>query len=319
VIPNGVTAYQLALPAPGVAFCATTGNNGVLVFRTTNFGATWEQRSSGIPQSTAWLGSVSFLDASTGFAAGGNQNQSRIWKTTDGGGIWTQITTTGVPNFLSDTHWFDAMNGLCSIQATSPGIYRTTNGGGIWTQVFDEAVARMSFAGPIGYARPGSFTFGHVFQTEDAGATWNVLDLPADRGGGSVTALNDGFLAGGAASQIVRATIETATEAPETKAPPRREDSFVWIRAVPSIGREIGIEWGLRASARGPTSFAIELIDVTGRRLSTIAQGLLFPGDSRSARWDGRTDDHAKSAPGIYFARLVTGDRAHAVRVQFIR
>jgi hypothetical protein len=145
------------------------------------------------------------------------------------------------------------------------------------------------------------------------------LELPSDRGGSSVTALSDGFLAGGFQSQIVRATIETATDAPEVNAPPLREDSVGWIRAMPSIGREIGIAWGLHASASAPTSFAIELIDVAGRRVRTIAQGVLSPGDSRSARWDGETDGRRKAAPGIYFARLAAGDRAQAVRIQFIR
>jgi photosystem II stability/assembly factor-like uncharacterized protein len=318
-IPNGVTAYKLALPAPGIAFCAADGVNGALVFRTTDFGATWEQRSSGIPQSTAWIGSVSFLDASTGYAAGGTTNQSRIWKTTDGGGSWAQINTIGVPNFLSDTHWFDTSIGLASIQGQSPGIYRTTNAGGNWTQVFFEPVNRMSFSGQVGYARTASFTLGYVTETVDGGATWNAVDLPSDRGGTGVTALSDGFLVGGAASQIVRATIEPATGVPEINTPARREDSLTWLRAAPSVGREIGIEWGLRANATGAASFIIDLIDVSGRRVSTIAQGVLQPGDSRSTRWDGGTDHQAQAAPGVYFARLVTGDRTHAVRVQFVR
>jgi photosystem II stability/assembly factor-like uncharacterized protein len=319
VIPNGVSGIQFALPAAGVGFCAADGFSGALVFRTTNFGATWEQRSTGIPQGTSVLSSVSFLDASTGFAAGGNQDQSRIWKTTDGGGSWAQINTTGVPNFLSGTHWFDSSTGLASIQAASPGIYRTTNGGGNWTQVFNQAVMRISFAGQVGYGKPGAFTYGHIFSSENAGATWNVVDLPCDRGGSSVTALTDGFLAGGAASQIVRATIETATDAPGVIAAPHRESSLGWIRAMPSIGREIGIEWGLHASAHHSEPFSIELIDVTGRRVSRIASGVLFPGDGRSARWDGQTEDGAKAATGVYFARLMTGEGAQAVRVQFTR
>jgi hypothetical protein len=176
----------------------------------------------------------------------------------------------------------------------------------------------MSFSGHVGYARTISFTLGHVLETEDGGDTWNVIDLPSDRGGTSVTALSDGFLAGGAASQIVRATIEPATGVPDVKAPPH-QDSMTWIRAIPSVGCEIGIEWGLRANASKPSSFTMELIDVAGRRVTTIAQGVLHPGESRSARWSGGTHRQAQAAPGVYFARLVTGDRAQAVRVQFIR
>jgi hypothetical protein len=177
----------------------------------------------------------------------------------------------------------------------------------------------MSFLGQVGYARTASlFTVGSVLETEDGGATWNILDLPSDRGGTSITPLSDGFLAGGAASQIVRATIDNATGVPDVNAP-RREDSIVWMRAAPSVGREIGIEWGLRTTAILPAVFTIELIDVAGRRVSTIAHGVLHPGDSRSARWDGKTDGHNVAAPGVYFARLVAGDHAQAVRVQFVR
>ncbi len=312
-IPGGILAYQLSLPASGVAFCACDGANGSLVFRTTDFGATWEQRSTGIPQTTSWLGSVSFLSASTGFAAGGTTDQARVWKTTNGGGSWSQLAGVGLPNFLSGIHWFDETTGLASIHAASPGVYRTTNGGANWTQVFAEATMRMSFAGNFGVAVPQTWSMGRVHLTEDAGQSWEIVEMPADRAGTAVLAKGDGFLVGGYASQIVRATRADATGVPEIAH--STHDGALRLRGAPSVGRSVGLEWSVERGG----AYRVDIVDVAGRRVRSLANGVIAPGESRTIAWEGRTDAGGLAAPGVYFARLAAGDAARAIRVQILR
>lgn len=313
-ISNGVRAYRLALPASGVAFCAADGTNGALVFRTTDFGATWAQRSSGIPVNTPWVGSVSFLDASTGFAAGGSTNLPRIWKTTDGGGSWTLVSTTGIPNFISDVHWFNAQTGLVALNSATPGVYRTTNGGTSWSPVLDPQVLRFSFLGQRGYARPGTWQFGELFGTQDGGATWETIDLPADRGGTAVLALPNGFLAGGSQSQIVCATDLSFTGIASLPAS-AADDRSAWLRAAPSVGRAVTLSWAIRNGG----SYRVDVFDVAGRRVRSLASGRVRSAETGSIAWEGRTDAGGVAAAGTYFARLLSGDHVRAVSIHLVR
>jgi photosystem II stability/assembly factor-like uncharacterized protein len=312
-IPNGVRGYRLALPANGVAFCAADGANGALVFRTTDFGATWTQRSTGIPVNTSWLGTVSFLDASTGYAGGGSTNLPRIWKTTDAGGSWVAVSATGIPNFVSDLHWFDQQTGLAGLSAASPGVWRTTNGGTSWAPVLAMEVPRFSFLGSRGYGRAGSFQYGQIAATHDAGATWEIVDLPADRGGTAVLATPDGFLVGGAESQILRATEISSTGV--ASLPVSSRDAAVSLRAAPSVGRDVALTWAL---PRG-TSYRVDVFDVAGRRVRSLVQGRVDSGGTGRVAWDGRTDGGSLAAAGTYFACLRAGTRMQAVTLHLLR
>jgi hypothetical protein len=50
----------------------------------------------------------------------------------------------------------------------------------------------------------------------------------------------------------------------------------------------------------------LEIFDCAGRRVRTLAEGVL-PAGAHRARWDGRDDRGARSDAGVYFARLTTG------------
>jgi hypothetical protein len=51
----------------------------------------------------------------------------------------------------------------------------------------------------------------------------------------------------------------------------------------------------------------VQVHDVTGRRLATIANGLYQPGEF-SAVWNGRNDAGREVPSGTYFARLHAGE-----------
>src|SRR6185436_20170563 len=83
-----------------------------------------------------------------------------------------------------------------------------TNGGASWVNVEPLAARELSFSDSLhGVAGPGTFGGeGTVFVTEDGGATWQTVLLPATGAGIVVAAVSDGFFAGGNAGVIVKAT-----------------------------------------------------------------------------------------------------------------
>jgi hypothetical protein len=62
------------------------------------------------------------------------------------------------------------------------------------------------------------------------------------------------------------------------------------------------------------TSVRLDLLDLQGRRVRTLAEGVL-PKGATILTWDGRTADGVAAAPGVYFARLVTPDAATGTRL----
>ena len=60
-------------------------------------------------------------------------------------------------------------------------------------------------------------------------------------------------------------------------------------------------------SAPGPVPVRLEIVDLAGRRVRTVANGAFAAGRRHEVVWDGR-DDSGRAAPsGTYFARLEAG------------
>ena len=64
--------------------------------------------------------------------------------------------------------------------------------------------------------------------------------------------------------------------------------------------------------ARG--SVSLELFDLQGRRLATLAKGTVEAGP-HEARWNGRLESGARARAGMYLARLETPWGARVVRI----
>lgn len=70
----------------------------------------------------------------------------------------------------------------------------------------------------------------------------------------------------------------------------------------------------LRIELPEAAAVALEVYDAAGRRVRTLARGVLAAG-STNVRWGGERDNGRTAGAGLYFVRLVTGDRTLTERV----
>lgn len=98
-----------------------------------------------------------------------------IWKSTNGGTGWTQLSsTTG-----SDFHYVQKVVVTPSgtvIAATRAGLFRSTNGGSSWTSLFAGAFADIEVAsnGDV-WASEGIFSTGVVRKSTNDGVSWTTV------------------------------------------------------------------------------------------------------------------------------------------------
>jgi hypothetical protein len=176
-LPNSVNPV-VTLSAVDENVCWGINNINSQYLRTTNGGANWTV--STITGATGSTGSgITALDAYTAWAA----TAGGIFKTTDGGLIWTQ-QLTALP--FNRIHFFDANNGVCVSDPNGGywAIYTTTNGGTNWTRV-PSANIPAPLSGEVGIkgndeARSAGNTFwfatwgGSLYKSTDRGNHWTV-------------------------------------------------------------------------------------------------------------------------------------------------
>ena len=314
--PVNGQAFHISTPASGTAFAAVFGQTQSKVYRTTDFGATWEVRSTGLPAASGLL-AISFLDTNTGFVGGYTNGLPILYRTTDGGASWSPAGTTGLTSSMMDMHWLDAQTAFATVPSGSSGIYRTTNGGGIWSRVWVGPATDLSFAPDNihGGVTTGSFYVdGSIVITEDGGATWENLTLPAAVGGSCITAAEDGFWVGGGGNCIMKVTrIDPASA--EGPTPSGHDATTAVLRARPTVGERFEID--LHPAHEGPLDLGV--YDLLGRRVATIDGGTARSTDAaaspRTVVWNGSTGDGRPAPPGLYFIRVTMGGESHAVKV----
>lgn len=98
------------------------------------------------------------------------------------------------------------------------------------------------------------------------------------------------------------------------------------LAAEPAKG---GLTLVSASPARGVVELELELandgtadawvLDVSGRRVATLARGAILPAGMHRLAWDGRRADGAPAPAGIYFVRAVAGGEEWTRRVTLLR
>lgn len=117
----------------GRAWFATGGKGGGRVFRSTDWGRTWDVAETPLRHDTASSGifSIAFRDDGNGIAVGGDFQKpgdpAPAAVTADGGRTWQSVAGAGI--YLSAVRWYGEL-----LIATGPGgTVRSRDGGRTWT------------------------------------------------------------------------------------------------------------------------------------------------------------------------------------------
>jgi hypothetical protein len=173
-----------------VFFKATQGDGAI--FRTTNGGSSWtNMTATGMftNTSTSFGNFVSFFNTTTGIVNGDPVNgEFELWRTTNGGTAWSQISGANIPDPLSGE--FAITNLYCKEGTsnlwfgTNKGrMYRTTDQGQTWsvgnvTSSTNATVTEVAFSSAtngVAYVVGGTPATFQVYNTTDGGATWNAI------------------------------------------------------------------------------------------------------------------------------------------------
>jgi photosystem II stability/assembly factor-like uncharacterized protein len=153
------------------------GSVGGGVWKTTNSGTSWTALNDfmanlAVASMVIDPTNPNILYAGTGEGMGNIHSLSGagVFKTTDGGATWTQLSAT--------SSW-DAVNRLAIspansqtiIAATGEGIFRTTNGGTTWTETYPYRMLYASFHPTVGSLAVAS-SDGSALYSTDGGVSW---------------------------------------------------------------------------------------------------------------------------------------------------
>lgn len=146
------------------------GDDGIII-KTNDGGINWIKQNSGVNNI---LFTVHFVDENNGWIAGG-----KIFKTTDGGNTWIQITTptVGGDNILYACRFFDKNNGIAC--GEYEGILKTSDGGITW----DKKIGGAHFLYSISIVNSTTGWIvgdqGTIYKTSDSGETWSKQSITA--------------------------------------------------------------------------------------------------------------------------------------------
>jgi photosystem II stability/assembly factor-like uncharacterized protein len=172
--------------------------NGGGVYRTDDNGVTFRQLGD-VKHSDAV--SVDLTDPARRTLLTGVHEQPNVFRSTDGGGTWTDISGS-LPErvgFATGPFVIDAQTYLLGTSnGSNAGIYRTTDGGTTWTAVFTGGTAGIPLVaksdGALYWALERS---GGIVKSTDAGVTWTPATRPGTMSPvvSSLVELPDGRLA----------------------------------------------------------------------------------------------------------------------------
>lgn len=219
--PTGAADGSIVMPAAGITSAQWTalgpGNIGgriraILIDRTnTNriwlgsvSGGIWKSTDAGASWSPVndFMGNLSisslvmdptnanilYAGTGEGFYNADAVRGAGIFKSTDGGTSWSQLSSTNPAN-NSDWYYVNRISihptdSTIVLAATNNGVYRSTNAGSTWSKVFFSRTLDISFDPNNGNKALLGGASGNIAYSSNAGASWTTVTVAS--GGGRV-------------------------------------------------------------------------------------------------------------------------------------
>jgi photosystem II stability/assembly factor-like uncharacterized protein len=145
-------AIGVGVDQPNVVYAGEPYNYGGGVYRSTDQGATWENRSTGLPLDNGYRSSVMRVlvdprDADTVYAM---TELGKIYKTIDAGMHWS-LADQGIEAVKVNSIVFDTFHGNTIYATSTDAVYSLADGAQSWQELDTEPIPQIaSFPTPIG-------------------------------------------------------------------------------------------------------------------------------------------------------------------------
>lgn len=314
---------------PDHAWVSVDRSNGGRVYRTTDAGLTWQDRTANLAAGHRGLAlAVDFRTDPERVYLGTDYG---VHASLDSGATWA-AALDGMPKLAVYDLAIDAANDL---------LVAATHGRGMFRSVLDRVPPAVTLtapnggeAWPVGEVRNVTWTASDLSgvasvdleYSGDGGATWSqVLATGLPNTGSFAWTVNQ--------APTTLARVRAVARDPSTNAALDASDADFSIVTTPTaVGDGAPAAFALHAvrpnPGRGPfdVRFAlpaagavrIEVFDAAGRRVRGLASGTWNAGE-HSVRWDGRDDAGSDAGDGLYFVRMRAGAFAGTARVALIR
>jgi photosystem II stability/assembly factor-like uncharacterized protein len=181
--------------------------NGGAVYRSNDGGLSLRQLGQAATSDSV---SVDFTDPARRTMLSGTHEQPRLFRSSDGGSSWQEISSTLPPNsgFASQVLVLDRNTFLLgTFGGDQSGIFRSTNAGRSWTAVHPGAVVGRPMASK---SEPGAlywvtYPYGAIVKSTDGGVTWTQVarEGTVNPGAANLIELKDGRLVAAGSSSVI--------------------------------------------------------------------------------------------------------------------
>lgn len=269
------------------------------LFRTLDFGTTWDSLGMYLPQAgseAGWNNSLYINGLNYYFGT----NNSKIYSSNNAGLTWTAQPT---PEINTYAVWFNALNG---VSGGTNGI-RTVNGGANWTAVTLPGSGNVNAVTGVGANFWLSRSGTAIYKSTDAGATWTtdytaataISDIALSRTGNGIWAV-------GATGGIYYTEATTSITPISSNLPDRYSLSQNFPNPFnPSTKINFDI---VRAGF-----VSVKVYNSIGQEVAQLVNQEMAPG-SYQADFDG-----AALTSGIYFYRIETGDFVQTRKMMLVK
>lgn len=270
------------------------------VYHSTNGGQTWNlQTTIDLPGYSGVY--INFVTDQIGYAS----SYYELYKTTDGGDNWTELSTE---YYFTDMSFLDAQTGWAA--SHNGDIMYTSDGGANWSnqEVSASYLSDILFLDENnGYAcglsedATSSHAHAAVFHTSDGGVTW-TQDHSADfyefdgYQGLAATDAQNVWVAGNDA--ILHKTVSSTGIADNSSH--QLPEKFQLKQNYPNpFNPGTTIEYSIPHSS----NVQVAVFDLRGHRIKTLASGIQTAGN-HSVQWNGTNANGESASAGVYFYRV---------------